>query len=473
MIEENETNGSEEEDCRVMRGGGRSPAYATVEKHQQEAALPDYYGDRQAARLRVWVRVLSSVSLALLISVVVLGVYKYGLLDDDSDDSFSPPSLGSGSDDCSSRECKKNPSSYLFGSLKLPQWRALPPNETVLTTVAFGSCSSQRMPLPYFDTVVMDAKPDLLLLMGDNVYGDCIKNMTNVTAACEPLRQAYRDFARHPSVLGAAPLLSVFATLDDHDYGIGDADMHNPFKELARQLFIDFFQIPLQQLPADGVYRSRIWGDAGRRLQVILLDTRFGRSSFLFTGNRSSPYQPYTTTTDDYQMLSDTQWQWLTAQLEEPADLRLIVSSVQVLNDVTGFECWRHIPNERDRFKDLIRNKSVILLSGDRHVGGFYQDGSLHEITASSWTHTQPFGAFSNCSSAKECDEKDPRRDGDLVRVNHFGTIAIDWERRNVTVALRKAESSYASSYFHPGYSHGKRSDADDVIMERSWLFPF
>ena len=468
-------------DGRVMRGSGRPPIYETVESNQATAAaLPDYYGDRQAACLRTWVRVLSSVSLALLLSVVVLGVYTNSLLTDEeenAEDYIAPP--GSGSDNCGgdNSECSKSPS-WLGSS---PQWRTLPPSDTVLTTIAFGSCSSQRMPQPYWDTVVVDSKPDLLLLMGDNVYGDCLPDEPNVTAACEPLRQAYREFGRHPSVMGAAPLVSVYATLDDHDYGVGDADMHNPYKEYARQLFADFFQIPVQQLPEDGVYRSQTWGaDVGRRLQVILLDTRFGRSPFVRTGNQSAPYRPYDNThTDDdynYQMLSETQWQWLTARLNEPADLRIIVSSVQVLNDVTGFECWRHLPKELDRLKSLIRNKCVILLSGDRHVGGFYyEDGSslFREITASSWTHTLPFGAYSDCSSAEECDEKDPRRDGDMVRVNHFGTIDIDWEHQNVSVALRRAESSYASSYFYPGCSHCKGGDADNVIVERSWSFPF
>ncbi len=41
----------------------------------------------------------------------------------------------------------------------------------VLTKIAFGSCADQDKPLPIFDTMAA-AKPDLLVLMGDNIYAD-------------------------------------------------------------------------------------------------------------------------------------------------------------------------------------------------------------------------------------------------------------------------------------------------------------
>ena len=182
--------------------------------------------------------------------------------------------------------------------------------------------------------------------MGDNVYGDCQRD------DCYLLREAYRKWSDHPSLQGGAEALSVFATLDDHDYGQADCHADNPHKDLARELFVDFFDIAADQLPAarDGVYRSAVWGDAerGERLQVILLDTRYGRSPFVETGRKDRPYEPASSDSEQH-MLSERQWRWLEAQLQIPADLRVIVSSVQVLNDGTGFEAWRHLPAERDR----------------------------------------------------------------------------------------------------------------------------
>ncbi len=267
-----------------------------------------------------------------------------------------------------------------FSSFPELRWRPLPDEKEVIRRVAFGSCSSQRMPQPYWD-IVSVFEPDILLLMGDNVYGDCEPLTSNNTPvdpialkkACAPLEQAYRDMANHPSVQGAASRIPVFATLDDHDYGISDANMFNPYKDVARELFRDFFNI--NDLPIDGVYRSKTWGPTGQRLQIILLDTRYSRSPFRTTGDSTMPFEPHhddsstnasNISSESKRMLSDDQWTWLEARLSEPADLRLIVSSIQVLNSVTPFECWRHIPAEQKRFIELIRSKSALVLSGDR-----------------------------------------------------------------------------------------------------------
>src|SRR5207249_9819511 len=40
-----------------------------------------------------------------------------------------------------------------------------------LTRIAFGSCADQDKPLPIFDTITA-AKPELLLMIGDNIYAD-------------------------------------------------------------------------------------------------------------------------------------------------------------------------------------------------------------------------------------------------------------------------------------------------------------
>lgn len=343
------------------------------------------------------------------------------------------------------------------------QWRPLPPSDTVVTRVAFGSCARQDMPQPYWDTLSLTFQPQLVLLMGDNVYGDCDD------AACTKLQKAYDDFAAHPSVQGAMRQFPVFPTLDDHDYGQGDCHADNPYKETARRKFASFYNIDWNELPEDdGVYRSRIWGPPGQQLQVILLDTRYGRSPFQATGNSTAPFTPITDPDQPQQMLSERQWAWLAEELEKPADLRVIVSSIQVLNDVCVFEAWRHLPKERDRLYELLwPQTNVLLLSGDRHVGAFLEsaDGGTVEVTASSWTHSIPLGAYgSNCSTPKECDEPDPRRIGDLVRVNHFGTLEIDWNTREYVVALRRAETTYGTMYHHKW-----DSDAGFVIQSRNY----
>jgi alkaline phosphatase D len=410
---------------------------------------------------RLWIAVLAVFSVALSLDVILSMSYIF--ID-------KPPML-------LAHESAPKISSKLNNAL-LPRWKALPEPTQIITKVAFGSCLSQEMPQPYWDTVTKFA-PDIFILAGDNVYGDCDE------PSCQNLRQAYKEMSEHVSVQGAAPALSVYATLDDHDYGSSDCHGTNPYKETARELFAEFFDIPWSEFAdKDGVYRSRIWGaeSSKQRVQIILLDTRYDRSPFKETRIPSSPYRPsYNNNSTDsatsapLRMLSEKQWQWLHEQIRQPADLRLLVSSVQVLNDGTGFEAWRQLPAERDRLLKLIEGQSVVILSGDRHVGGFYESGQFMEVTASSLTHTVPLGfAFnSHCFTAAECDEVDPRRVGDGIRENHFGSIEIDWTSRQFTLALRRSETSFGSSYLNSSARHEKRGDAGTVIVAKTHTFPF
>lgn len=348
------------------------------------------------------------------------------------------------------------------------QWLPLPSKDQTITKIAFGSCSSQDMNHPYWDTLVK-LNPDLVVLMGDNVYGDCHDE------ACTDLQKAYSDWASHASFVGATKLLPVVATLDDHDYGQGDAWSANPHKDLAKEMFLDFFDIRDERRSREGVYQQFMFGPDGQRVQIILLDTRYSRSEFVETRKQSSPYIPDTEDTSK-QMLSPAQWTWLEESLQEPAQVRLIVSSIQALNSATGFECWRHIPNEKERLESLLeetsQNSVVVLLTGDRHVGGFYQVGNVKEVTASSWTHTIPFGAFDNCTNAKECDEVDPVRIGDFVRVNHFGMAEIDWEQRNVTLSLRRTEASPYYRYFINEDHHENSKNAGESLQSQMYTIP-
>jgi alkaline phosphatase D len=353
--------------------------------------------------------------------------------------------------------------SELLLNATIPQWKPLPNANQTITKIAFGSCASQSMPQPHWDTIVLQ-EPDLFLLMGDNVYGDC------TTSECMELREAYREFSLHPSIQGGAPLVSVFATLDDHDYGQNNCNMMNPYKDKAKQLFQEFFQLTSDSLPwHDGVYRSQIFGVSGTRVQIILLDTRYSRSPFIETGKPSSPYKPEPEDNIDQQMLSPSQWLWLENQIRESADLRIIVSSIQVLNKVTGFEAWRQLPMEQQRLFKLLKDETVIFVSGDRHVGGIYEADNFVEVTASSLTHTTPFGAFDNCSSAQECDEIDPARIGNLIRQNHYGWIDIDWKASTVTLSIRRTESTLGSTYSH--LSTFPHSDAGVELTRKQYAF--
>jgi alkaline phosphatase D len=300
-----------------------------------------------------------------------------------------------------------------------------------LTRIAFGSCAHQAKPQPIWDAV-LDYRPELFIFAGDNVYGDV------TSAAMTELAEAY---ARAATIVGYAKVratVPVLATWDDHDYGQNDGGAEFAHKEAAKRLFLDFWQVPDDdpRRTRDGIYHAETIGPEGMRVQIVLLDTRSFRSPLRSTSRRGMPGKgPYLPDPDRAKtMLGAAQWAWLRAQLMQPADLRLIVSSVQVLAEGHGWEGWGNLPLERAKLLDLIAEAGaggVILLSGDRHVGALYQRRAgvpyvLNEITASGINMTYAANR-----------EPGPLRLGAVYGAPNFGTIDIDWWAGEVRVSVR------------------------------------
>ena len=123
-------------------------------------------------------------------------------------------------------------------------------------------------------------------------------------------------------------------------------------------------------------------------------------------------------------MLGAAQWTWLENQLQQPADIRLIASSIQVMPTTHGWEAWAAMPAERQRLFELINKTEatgVVFLSGDRHTAFIYEEDGLlpyaaHELTASSL----------NVSFATESDEVDARQVGAGFPPENYGAVEID-----------------------------------------------
>lgn len=299
--------------------------------------------------------------------------------------------------------------------------------ETVLRRIAFGSCADQNQPQPFWSPILA-FEPQLFLMIGDNVYGDVS------SGALTELRAAYDRLAGIDGFKRLRAEVPVLATWDDHDYGANDAGADFPYRAGVTRLFREFWGVPA--IDRDGIYDAHIFGPPGRRLQVILLDTRSFRSGLKPTNQRGAPgKERYLPDPDPAKtMLGTAQWGWLDQQLRQPADLRLIVSSIQVLAEGHGYERWGNLPTERQRLIELIgatRTNGVVFLSGDRHIGALYRrtDGvpyPLHEITSSSLN--RPVGTSS---------ETGPHQVGAVYAKENFGVIEIDWQAGGVTLALR------------------------------------
>jgi alkaline phosphatase D len=300
-----------------------------------------------------------------------------------------------------------------------------------LSRIMFGSCVLQFKSKPVFSTIA-EMNPDLFIFLGDNIYADTT-NMHVMQRKYDRLAAS----AAFQELLASCPVLAVW---DDHDYGANDAGSEYPKKEESKRLFLDFWKEPAdsprRQRP--GIYAAYLYGSGARSVQVILLDTRTFRDPLI----RGNPHPtdalgPYVPNPDPAAtILGQQQWRWLEAELQRPARLRIIVSSIQVIPEFSGWEAWANFPSEKKRLLDLIAGKrieGVIFLSGDRHfaeisvlrpAGGY----PLYEVTSSALNFRHPSG---------QTGENRFRFDGTYVREN-FGEIRIDWSgEAEITLSIR------------------------------------
>lgn len=309
-----------------------------------------------------------------------------------------------------------------------PSW----PTEQALTRIAVASCRSQEEAAPILDALLA-RKPELFLYIGDNVYGD----VWSLSSDMEELLEAYSELTEQADFQRLASALPIMATWDDHDYGMNDAGGSYYGKYGSEAIFETYWGMGDHPIAKrDGIYYSQMFGPVGQRLQIIMLDTRFFRSELTRTPRRNAPGMERYVPSDapDQDMLGSEQWAWLAAELQKPADLRLLVSSVQVLADAHGWEAWKQLPMSQTRLYEVIDASGadgVILVSGDRHLSALYKqegiaDYPLYELTASSL----------NRSVRDESDEMSTNQLGPAYARENFGEIDIDWERRLLTLSV-------------------------------------
>ena len=303
----------------------------------------------------------------------------------------------------------------------------------VIDLIAFGSCVHQDKPAPAFDAVA-DLQPDLFVMIGDNIYGD--------TTDMAVLKDKYQRMGAKPGFQRIRKVCPILATWDDHDYGLNDGGAEYPQRDGSQQVFADFFELPsdspVRHRP--GVYDVHTYGPPEKRVQVILLDTRYFRSALkkraepgnLYDGS-SGPYEP--NPDPNVTMLGDTQWKWLEEQLRKPAKLRIVASSIQVVSPHHGWEKWMNMPHETQRLYRLIRDThagGVVFLSGDRHHAEISRNDDagvgypIYDITSSSITHG---GVWAN--------EINPYRLGAMYHDENFGSLTIDWHAPDPQISLQ------------------------------------
>ena len=290
-------------------------------------------------------------------------------------------------------------------------------------TIAFGSCNRTELNNLLWDDILA-ANPDIWIWGGDNIYAD--------TDDIGLIQEMYKNQDKIKGYKKLKVHVPIIGTWDDHDYGINDGGAEFHAKAESQQAFLDFMEVTVKspQRGQEGVYTSHEYAPPNGKVKVIVLDTRYFRTALTLdtlTTKRNTP-NAYGEGT----ILGVKQWQWLEKELKESkADFNFIVSSIQVLSNEHGFECWGNFPHETDKLKSVIANseaKGVIILSGDRHISEFSKSTvnnlsyPLLDFTSSGLTHT--YTAYSG--------EPNSFRIGTVVFTESFGLVKINAKTKTV-----------------------------------------
>ncbi|EFJ07669.1 hypothetical protein SELMODRAFT_185926 [Selaginella moellendorffii] len=329
----------------------------------------------------------------------------------------------------------------------------------VVSRIAFGSCAHQDVPQPIW-SAVLDFKPEVFIWLGDNIYADN-KRPTRVfgkertagpwkniprfsPVSLEEMAEKYRKGKSVPEYKRLRATTQIIGTWDDHDYGLNDAGKEFEGKRESQKLMLENLDEPLDspRWSQEGVYTSYSYGPLGKRIKVILLDTRYHRDPIFSDGT----------------VLGEKQWTFLEKELTETdAQINIIASSIQVLGNFSStvrpffhVEAWSHFPKEQERLFDVIARSNasgVVFISGDVHFGEItrYDCGisyPLYDVTSSGLTQAveqsklAPLARFSAwlMPTSMRVYNQWCRYSSCVYGKQNFGTFLIDWTADNVKI---------------------------------------
>lgn len=282
-----------------------------------------------------------------------------------------------------------------------------------LFRIAFGSCNHQDKKQFLWDDVLA-SKPDLWIWLGDNIYGD-----SEDTAVLRTKYRVQKSDSLYTKLRNACPIIG---TWDDHDYGVNDGGKEFPMKVESQNLLLDFLDVPIndKRRNREGVYFVHTIEKDGVSVKFYVFDTRFFRDSLLRVEGRIIP-------NTNGQILGDEQWQWFLEELQKPAKINILCSSIQVLPEEHVWEKWSNFPNERTKLLNILDSLQIpntFIISGDRHMGEIskikMENIDIVEITSSSMTHSlkQILGNIQE-------EESNKYRVGSIVFDENYATIDI------------------------------------------------
>ena len=287
-----------------------------------------------------------------------------------------------------------------------------------ILTLGFGSCLHQDRSMAILKTIEKK-ELDLFMFIGDNVYGD------QKDGELDKLIRTYKQ--QYNNLENFLKNVSTEFIWDDHDFGLNDGGSDYRYKDRAKELFLETWKIPSQDQRRlrDGLYFDKMIEKNGLKVHLIFLDNRTFKSEWKLTDefNKEGKERYVKDFDPDKTLLGKKQWQWLKDKLNEDSNIKIILSSLQILSLGHGWESWDKLPLERERLFNLIDESNVsnlFILSGDRHRGGFYSfktndNNDIYEFTSSSLNLPIPFNT----------EEKGPLRIGSTYRKANFGVVRI------------------------------------------------
>lgn len=294
-------------------------------------------------------------------------------------------------------------------------------------SVAFGSCNKASLPNLLWDDIA-NAKPDLWIWGGDNIYAD-----TDDMVTLARIYKAQNEVPGYKKLKSSTPIIG---TWDDHDYGLNDGGVEFGSKKESQQEFLDFMGVSANspRRVQEGVYTSHDYSVAAGTLKVLVLDTRYFRTAL--TPDKETKKRIKPNVYGQGTILGKSQWSWLKNELTtSTADFNIIVSSIQVLSNEHGFECWGNFPHEVDKLKKTIvesKAKGVLILSGDRHISEISKiavsglDYPLIDFTSSGLTHA--YRSFSG--------EPNPFRVGKVVSTESYGRLKLNFKKKTAVLQM-------------------------------------
>lgn len=288
-----------------------------------------------------------------------------------------------------------------------------------VTVIGFGSCSHQSRSQNFWDPILA-TNPDYFIFGGDNIYSDTYK--------MDLQWSKYQQLASHRGFQKLKQQAVVMAVWDDHDYGLNDSGAEFREKAGSRENFLNFWDAPPHAARRDhaGIYDSVTARIKGHTLQFILLDTRYFRSELVKREKRGEGEGRYGQNNDPgATILGEEQWKWLEKQLREPADVRILVSSIQILPEDHYWESWNNFPAERQKLFELIKETKadgLVIISGDRHMAEL----TLHE-NAIGYPLYELTSSGLNMARGGHWPEPNRMRVGNQFFENNFGLIEIAW----------------------------------------------